>query len=118
MARRNLRRIFTLTAQPEGPTGRQMERIAEEIVEEARENAGRILHRLVDIHPEVLHTIQFARHGREIRVGIRPDRPAGSNNIAFYLASKEEREHVWLTPAVEEVMLRHPHVTATVGIPR
>jgi hypothetical protein len=74
-----------------------------------------ILHKLVAIHPEVLNTIEAVRRGNEIRVGIRPDRPAGTDNIAFYLAQKEEREHIWLLPAVEEVMSRHQHFTATQG---
>ena len=105
--KRNLRRIYTLTTQPEGPTGREMEAIAQQIVETAQENAGRILHRLVSKHPEVLQTIQYVRRGNEFTIGIRPDRPAGPNNIAFYLAAKEAREHVWLRPAVEQVMLQH-----------
>lgn len=118
MARKNLRRLYTLTAQPEGPTGRQLERIAEEIVEAARENAGEILHRLRDVDPTFLDTIQFVRRGDEIRVGVRPDMEPGPKNAAFFLATKEAKEHVWLTPAVEEVMGRHKHLLAVRGIPR
>lgn len=93
-----------------------MEEIAQEIVDEAQDLAGEILHRLVAIHPEVLNTIQFTRRGKEIVVGIRPDRPPGPNNIAFYLAQKEAREHVWLEPAVREVMRRHKNIRKFVNI--
>ena len=115
VTRKNLRRIYTLTAQPEGPTGREMEKIAEEIVEVAQENATDILFNLVSKHPEILNTIQFTRRGREIVVGIRPDKSFEDGPAAYYLASKEQREHIWLTPAVEEVMNRHPHITASFG---
>lgn len=107
MARRNLRRLYTLTQQPEGPTGRVLDSIADDIVETARENAGKILHHLVAKHPEVLNLIEARRRGNEIIIGIRPDRPAGTNNIAYYLAQKEAREHIWLQPAVEEAMFFH-----------
>ena len=104
-----------MTGQAEGPTGRELDRIAEEIVELARENADVILHKLTSTHPEILDQIQFARHGREIRVGVRSD---GMGQTAFYLASKEAREHVWLEPAVETVMRRHRGVHAVRGFPR
>lgn len=116
MARTNLRRVFTLTAQPEGPTGREMEQIAKEIVEVAQENAAEILPKLVSVAPTVLDDIDFVRRGREIRIGIRAATgPEG--RIARYMAAKENREHIWLTPAVEEVLSRHRNVTSTLGIP-
>ena len=80
--KRNLRRLYTITQAPNGPTGRELERIAQDIVADARENAGEFFPQLVMKHPEVLNTIQYVRRGNEIRIGIRPDRPAGSNNIA------------------------------------
>lgn len=116
MARTNLRRVFTLTALPEGPTGREMDQIAQQIVEAAQENAAEILPNLVRQAPEVLNDIDFVRRGREIRIGIRPA-PGSEGRVARYLASKENREHIWLTPAVEEVMAKHRNVTTTLGIP-
>jgi hypothetical protein len=115
MSRTNLRRVFTLTGQAEGPTGRELNQIAEEIVELARENADKILHKLTKTHPEILDQIQFVRRGNELRIGVRSD---GMGQTAFYLASKEAREHVWLEPAVEAVMRRHRGLTAVRGIPR
>ena len=112
MARTNLRRVFTLTAQPEGPTGREMEQIAEEIVAQAQDNASIIMHKLVSVHPEVLQSIDFVRRGREIRIGIRDEGP-----VSRYLVGKENREHIWLAPAVDEVLAQHRNVTSTLGIP-
>lgn len=112
MARTNLRRVFTLTAQPEGPTGREMEQIAKEIVDVAQDNAAVIMHKLVSTNPEVLNSIDFVRRGREVRIGIRNEGP-----VSRYLAGKENREHIWLTPAVEQVLAKHRNITTTLGIP-
>lgn len=109
MARINRRRVYTLTSQPEGPTGRELDQIADEIVELARENAAEIYHRLVRSNPAMLDTIQAVRRGNEIIVGVRPDGPRGDRQFkgAYDLAAKEAREHVWLEPAVEAVMREH-----------
>lgn len=120
MARTNLRRVYTLTSQPEGPTGRELDKIAQDIVELAQENAAEILHNLVKSDPTVLDTIQAVRRGNEIVVGIRPDGPRGDRQHqgGYYLAAKEAREHVWLEPAVEAIMREHKLSHKQVGISR
>lgn len=102
--KRNLRRLYTLTQAPDGPTGKKLEQIAKDIVLQARENAFEFSPAFLSKHPEVLNTIQYVRRGNEIRIGIRPDMPAGPKNYAYFLASKEAKEHNWLEPAVEDVM--------------
>lgn len=126
MKRKNLRRIYTLTAAPDGPTGREMEELAKEVVFAARQNADDIMHNYTKQNPRMLFAIDHVRRGREIRIGIRNEGP-----ISVYLHDKalhrvnarsvEQWPGVgWLQAAIDEVMLlRGPRGVGVVkGIPR
>ena len=80
----------------QGPVGREIRRRAEEVVVRARQNVGFIMARSA---VAISQDVGFAL-GPDLTaiIGIR-----NTGRQTEYLAAKEVREAVWLTPALAEV---------------
>lgn len=78
-----------------GPIGQEIRKRAETVVEVARQNVNVIMARSpINVSPDVDFEI---RPDLSAVIGIR-----NTGSITQYLAAKEGREHVWLTPALAE----------------
>jgi hypothetical protein len=94
MAKINEAALRALVEAEDGPVGRLVAQIAQEVVDAPRANAAVIMHRL----PEVVEAIDYAQTGTTAVIGIRDH-----GRIVRYLVDKEHREHVMLLRAVGEV---------------
>ena len=87
----------------EGPVGRDLERRAVNVTAAARLNAQGILARMTPAQAEqaIEYRIGNDAEGLFATIGVDPDQGSFSD----YLARKEQREHVWLEPALEAAKL-------------
>jgi hypothetical protein len=93
--------IDELVDDPQDPLSQELDDLAEEIREQALENARKIIPAL----PEDFLTVIPGKDtkGMFFRVQMTPH-SSGDDSWGRYLGAKEAREHGWFLPAVEMVM--------------
>jgi hypothetical protein len=89
--------ILQLADDPDDPIGDLMEQLAEEIEQQALENARVIIPSL----PEGFLTVESGKDSKGLFFRVRTD---GQGHLSAYLNAKESREHAWFEPAVAEVV--------------
>jgi hypothetical protein len=88
--------LQVLLASEQGPVGHGLVEMAQAIVDMAEDNIDIIMWRVPsDVSRAVDY--EYFEDTASVAIGIRSE-----GTISEYLAEKEDREHVWLTPALEE----------------
>lgn len=98
----NQRNAAQLLFSLRSPVFETLDDLGQELVHAARANAGEIMRNFSGNTDALLEAIDYEiiQTGflLELRVGIHDEGP-----ITRYLADKEDREHSWLQPALDEV---------------
>lgn len=83
-----------LLESPDGPVGRELQRVSENVTALVRENATKIIEQM---DPNIVQfTISSGDNGLQSVIGVE-----GTGRWSSYLAAKEEREAVIFAPALE-----------------
>ena len=83
---------------PEGPVARNIETRAQRVAQLAQQNARVIMQRYAgDAGSFIGYRLEQGAEGIQAVVGIQDQ-----GKIASYLSEKEERERVWLVPALRD----------------
>ena len=87
-----------LLESPDGPVGRELERISINVTQLVRDNATKILKGNASVPGRIQFEISNNDDGLQSVIGITS---GGSNRWAEYLAAKERREAVIFAPALD-----------------
>ncbi len=90
--------VRALADDPGDPVVQVLEQVAEQIKENALENISRIF-RGRDVGMDL--NIEVGQDSKGLFVRVTPD---GRGRLSSYLTWKEAREHVWLEPAIAQVI--------------
>jgi hypothetical protein len=86
--------LYDLLESPDGPVGRELRRVSENVTQLVRDNATKILE---EMNPDIVqYHIGFGDDGLQSIIGVE-----GTGRWSSYLAAKEEREAVIFAPALE-----------------
>ena len=98
----NQRNMNTLLFSLRNPVYEKLDDLGQELVQLAQQNVGEIMRNYSGNTELLLGAIDYeiieAGFLLELRVGIHDEGP-----ITRYLADKEDREHSWLQPALDQV---------------
>jgi hypothetical protein len=82
------------------PVRDELDRVATLVELAAQQNAAKIMHRFPGAMDEiVVHSVEMDTSGLVAKVGVADP----NQKIGRYLDEKEQREHSWLAPALQQV---------------
>ena len=86
--------LLALLESPDGPVGRELDRVSQNVTSLVRDNATKIIE---EMNPDIVqYVISSGDNGLQSVIGVE-----GTGRWSSYLAAKEKREAVVFAPALE-----------------